>query len=225
MPVSYIPTTDALLVPWADNFSALITASPGSYGLSAGDAATIAAVTASYDSAYALAIAGGTRGPSNIAAKDAAKANLIFIDRQFATIIQANPAVTDVQKTNLGITVRKTTRTPIPPPSTSPLLSFVAATPLQHTLTFADQLTPNARLKPFGALSMRLRVWVFTPVTPPPPPGPPSPPTLVLNFTKNPIAVNFTTDQIRQVAYYVANWVTRTNLVGPDSTPISQVVI
>ena len=39
----YIPARNANLIAWAANFSTLITASPGTYGLLAGDATAIAA--------------------------------------------------------------------------------------------------------------------------------------------------------------------------------------
>ena len=48
----YIPVKDADLANWLDNFSALITASPATYGLVAGDAVAIAAQVAAWDAAY-----------------------------------------------------------------------------------------------------------------------------------------------------------------------------
>ena len=156
MGINYIPTRDADFQLWLDNFSALISADPASYGLSSADAGPLAALTATFDAALAAATNGSTRGPSTIAAKDTARANAESRARQLATLIQANPSVTDEQKTDLQITVRKTNKTPIPAPSTSPLLSFIAATPLQHTLRYADQDTPDSRARPFGAAALIL---------------------------------------------------------------------
>ena len=225
MPASYIPTKDALLVPWSNNFSALLTAAPTSYGLTAGDASAYAALDLAYDNAYAAAISGSTRGPSSVATKDAAKANLIARARQLATIIQANPAITDAQKTDLGLTVRKTTKTPVPPPSTSPLLTFVAATPGQHTLRMADQLTPALKAKPFGVIQLQLRYWLTTTPPPAPQPGPPSAPTGTVLATKNPFAVNFDSAATGKTVFYIGNWLTRKGEIGPDSNVVQQVVI
>ena len=217
---NYIPPREADFVNWVDNFSTLITADPTSYGLSSGDASALAALVATYLGAYSAAVNPSTRGPSTISAKDAARANVTARSRQLAIIIQSNPSVTDEQKTDLGITVRKTNRTPIPAPTTSPLLAFIAATPLQHTLRASDQLTPDSRAKPFGALSLRLRVWVAPIGT-----SPSGPPTYTLQLTTNPIAIDFDSGDIGKIASYVGNWVTRTGLIGPDSAGLGRVVI
>lgn len=45
--------------------------------------------------------------------------------RRLARIIQANPLVSDEQRAELGITVRDTEPTPVPPPQESPLIEVV----------------------------------------------------------------------------------------------------
>jgi hypothetical protein len=220
MGISYIPTQDSLLVPWTQNFSALITASPTSYGLTAGDASAYATLSANYVTAYNAAIAGGTRGPMAVSTKNGAKAALISQARQLATIIQATPAVTDDQKVSLGLTVRKTNRTPVPAPTESPLLSFIGATPLQHTMRYAGQSTPSSRALPFGSLVCNVSVWVSAT-----PPTSGTPPTMIVGATKNPFAVNFTTDQVGKTAYYSAVFTTRTQLDGPVSNSINALIV
>lgn len=219
MPVTYIPSTDGDFSTWSNNFSALITAAPTSYGLTASDGSALAALVTTWNAAYAAALSGATRGPFSVNVKDTARANLTARARQLQAIIQANPGVTDSQKTALGLTVRKTLPTPIPAPTTSPLLQFIAATPLQHTLRFSDQATPALRAKPFGVLSLQLYVSVPGGL-PPTGPGPNS-----LVYTKNPIAVNFADANVGQVATYAAAWITRTGLLGPISTQIQAVVV
>lgn len=213
MAATYIPPREADFVTWLTNFNALILATPSAYGLSSADAVALNTMTTSYIAAYNLAIAGGTRGPANIAAKDAARANVTTRARQLATLIQANPAISDEQKTALGLTVRKTNKTPIPAPTSSPLLTFIAATPFQATLRFADQSTPSARLKPFGALQLSLTAAVAAGSTQ----------TLIV--TKNPVAVNFLTGDVGKVVTFTGKWATRTGLLGPSSNTLTQLVI
>lgn len=217
---TYIPPREADFVTWLTNFNNLILADPTSFGLTVGDANALNTMTVAYLAAYAAAIDGTTRGPSTIATKDAARANVTTLARQYAVMMQANPSITDTQKTNLGITVRKTNRTPVPPPSTSPLLAFIAATPLQHTLRASDQLTPDSRAKPFGALSLQLSVWVAPIGT-----SPSGPPNQLITVTKNPIAVNFDSSDIGKLASYVGRWQTRTGLIGPDSAGIGRAIV
>lgn len=221
MAASYIPSGDANFLAWLQNFSSLITASPTAFGLTASDAAALASITANYATAYSNAIGGSTRGPMNVNTKDAQKANAIARARQLATIIQANPGITDAQKTALGITVRKTLPTPIPAPSTSPLLAFIAATPFQWTIRFADQLTPALRAKPFGALQIQIYVEI------PAGTGTDSYPGFseVLIGTKNPFPVNFLNNAAGKTATVSAKWVTRTGLLGPASNTLNAVVL
>jgi len=213
MATSYIPAKEASFATWLTNFNALILASPTTYGLSTADAAALDSMTTTYLAAYNLAKAGGTRGPANIAAKDSARANVTTRARQLATLIQANPAITDDQKTTLGITVRKTNKTPVPAPTSSPILTFIAATPLQHTIRFADQNTPASRSKPFGALSLQLTAAVAAGST------------QQLLLTKNPVAVNFQASDAGKLCTYSAKWATRTGLLGPISNILTQGVI
>lgn len=222
---NYIPPRDGDFNTWIVNFSGYIVTNYASLGLSSADSAALGEMQLAWSTAYAAALNGSTRGPMTVNVKDAARANVQTRARQIATIIQANPGITDAQKTALGITLRKQLPTPVPAPTSSPLLTFIAATPLQHTMRWADQTTPAARSMPFGVIALELDVWIYKPVTPPPPPGPPSPPTLVLTMTRQPGAINFTSDVVGYTAYYLANWRTRRGLLGPVSNAISQTII
>lgn len=216
MATSYIPSRDADFQVWLDNFSSMITADPTAYGLSSSDATALATLTTTYSDALLAATNGSTRGPSTVEAKNVARVNAEGRARELAVMIQANPAVSDEQKTNLGITVRKTNRTPVPAPTSSPILSFIAATPLQHTLRFSDQNTPDSRARPFGCAMLQLNVWIAPSGT-----APSGPPSQVLSVTRNPVAVNFETADRTKVATYVARWQTARALLGPDSMALA----
>lgn len=217
---NYIPARDGDFATWVDNFSAYITPNFAALGVSSGDAATLATMTSTFDDAYSAAIAGSTRGPMTVSSKDTARANVQNFARQLAININNNPSITNDQKTALGITVRKTTKTPVPTPTTSPILTFIAATPLQHTLRYADQLTPASRALPFGAICCEINVFVSLT-----PPTPDSLATFVLSMTKNPVPIDFTNGMQGKTAYYIAYWRTRTGLYGPVSAQLSAVVI
>ena len=71
--------------------------------------------------------------------------------RTQAAKIQANPAITPVQKEALGLTVRKTTRTAVPVPSTTPALARVdTSTRAILRLFVVDAATPDSRRKRRG---------------------------------------------------------------------------
>lgn len=219
MATDYIPKRDADFQVWLDNNSAMITANSTLYGLTSGDASAYATLTSTFDAALAAATNGSTRGPSTVNAKDVARVNAEGRARQLATIVQANPSVTDEQKIDLGYTVRKTSRTPIPAPTSTPLISYIATTYLQHTLRFADQNTPDSKSRPFGAAAMQLSVWVTSMGT-----TPTVPPVQVLLITRNPFAVSFAPGDLGKLAFYSGRWVTSKGLMGPPSEPISKVI-
>lgn len=216
MSAPYIPNKDADCINWVDNFSALITASPTVYGLLAGDAVAIAGVVATFDADYALAINPTTRTSANIAQKDAAKAGCLALCRFYAQTIVRNAGVSDALKVGLGLNLHDATPTPIPPPSTSPILSIVAATPLQLTLRYADQNTPDKRAKPAGVLCMEIFSSVSATVIS-------DPDTLAFYglATKQPVALDFSSGDVGKTAYTAGRWVNRKGQVGPWSNIVT----
>lgn len=221
---SYIPTQDQGLDNWSNTFQAGIAASPGTYGLAAGDAVSITSAYNTYHDAYLLGgvvqphsqpVNPATRTPSTVAAKDVAKAAGLIVFRTYAQIIQNNAGVSDMDKSAIGITVRKTSRTPIPAPGTTPLMALVGSTHLQQTLRFADSATPTVKAKPFGALQMELwRGIAVAAITDP---------TLCDFYgliTKTPFPVDFMSGDVGKFATYFSRWTTRRGLVGPWSTSL-----
>lgn len=154
MPASrdYIPAGDADLLAWATNYSALITISPTTYGLVAGDATATAAALTTYSTALTAATNPATRTSVTVATKDTARANLVALCRSQVDKIQATTTVTPTQKTNLGITVRITTRTPVPPPASRPILSVVRSNGPVLDMRINDELTPDSLALPTGVV-------------------------------------------------------------------------
>lgn len=214
---NYIPAKDADLATWAANFSNLITASPATYGLTAGNATTIAAVQAAWVSAYALVTSPSTKTPATVQAKNIARANLLAIDRVFAQAVANNPGVTSANKIALGVNPRVNTPTPVTAPTTYPVISIPSAIALGHVIRFRDDLaSPSVKAKPAGAIAMLLFGSASaTPITDP----------TLLNFlkltTKSPLTAAWGSGDVGKKAYYAARWSTRTGLVGPWSTIVS----
>ena len=125
MASSYLPTVEADFVAWIQTFSETISDDPTAVGLSAGDASALDSMTTTYVTAYTIAKSPATRTKGSVAAKDAARANVTDRARQLSIIIQSNPMVTNDQKADLGLTLRKTNKTPVPAPTSSPLLAFI----------------------------------------------------------------------------------------------------
>jgi hypothetical protein len=221
MPAStnYIPSKQTDVRIWALNFSAGITANPGLYGLVAGDALTIANTVDAFDDALSLALDPATRSPAAIADKDAKRAQMLAIVRPYAIAIRNNAGVSDESKIALGITVVDRLPTPIPAPTTMPILGVLMATPQQLTCKYNDATTPTSKKKPFGAIGMIVCAEVSSaPITDP---G-------LIGFkeivSKSPFVIEFSSDDVGKKAYIACRWVTRRGLLGPWSTITQQIV-
>src|SRR5947207_5207711 len=112
---SYLPSRDAELGQWVTNFSTLITASPGTYGLLAGDAGSIAAYVNAFNSALAVVANPATKTRATVAGKDGAKAAMLDIVRPYAIQVRNNAGVSNADKTALGLTIVDQTKTTVPP--------------------------------------------------------------------------------------------------------------
>lgn len=217
MPAPYIPAKDAQLDAWANNFSTLITAGPGTYGLLAADAVAIAALFTTWHAAYNVAKSPSTRTPTTVQAKNIARANLLATCRPYAQTVANNAGVSSANKIALGVNPRTNPPAPIAAPTTNPNLTIVSASTLTQVIRSRDSMAaPSVKAKPAGAVALQLYGTASaTPVTDP----------TALKFlglqTKTPFQVSWTSGDAGKQAYYAARWVTRTGLVGPWSSIVS----
>lgn len=151
----YLPSRDAQLVTFANHMSSLIAATPTAFGVTATIATALSAAAGTYATKYAVATAPNTRTPSAINEKEQAKTALVAQIRLVARMVQAAPAVTDAQKIDLGLTVRKTPA-PRPVPSTSPTIKIVSVTGKTVKLRFEDADATNKRGKPKDVVGLTL---------------------------------------------------------------------
>lgn len=217
---SYIPQRESLLKAWAINFAALITAAPETYGLSAGNATTIQDSVDDFSDAYDLANNPATRTGPTVSDKDAKRVFMLQIVRPFSQQVRNNSGVSNENKLALGLTIRDTVPTPIAAPVTQPLLSILAATPLEHTIRFSDAASPDKRAKPFGVKGLLLFRFVGDNA-----PADYSDWHFVGLATKNPFPSSFASGDATKRAQYVARWVNGNGKVGPWSAVSEAVVI
>lgn len=125
----------------AANFNTKVGAAPTAYGLTAAQATALTGLFTAFDAAYEAAIDPATRTKGKIATKNEKRALLKENLRLLARIIQANPAVTDEQRIDLGLNVRDPVPSPINPPTEPPVLEILSA---------AGRVL-KVRLRPLGA--------------------------------------------------------------------------
>lgn len=216
----YIPPRQADLLAWALNASTIITATPTDYGLDAGQASAFATLVTDYDNALAAATDPGTRTSVTVAAKDTARNLLIASARQLAQIAQGYPGITDELLSAAGFTVRDPVPSPIPLPTTVPVLSLIAAGVQSHTLRYTDSVLVNPRGKPPGVIGLQL----FCKVDVASPAGPDAT-TFKQLGTRMPVTALFDAADKGKTAYYYARWYTAKGLLGPWSDLFSATVM
>lgn len=216
---SYIPATDAAFRDWLANFSTLIAADPGRYGLDASDATIITAHSTSFNTAYQTVQAPSTRTSNAVAQKDAIRASAQGSVRVYAQQIKANVGVDNEDKVALGIHVDDPTPTPIPAPTSAPLLMIINAFSGVHNLRYADENTPASRAKPDGVIQLQLNMTVGNS-----PAVDPDTSSFVGLYTKQPVLIEHDPMNAGKTATFFGRWVTRKGLVGPWSLPESMTI-
>lgn len=218
MPVrDFIPAKDADLLAWAANFSALITATPIPFGLVAADATALATATTAFTTSLAAATNPATRTSVTVATKDANRASLVVMIRALAARIQGTQSVNASQKTNLGLTVRSTSRTPIPAPTVRPLTSIVSTSGGNLDLRISSESSPDSRAMPNGTIGANVYVAA----------GTTAPLTLdgydFRGFTGKGIAtIDVASYPVGTVLHVVTRYTNRRGDLGPASIPTSQ---
>jgi hypothetical protein len=213
---SYIPPRESEMDNWLNNFKTLIAASPTSYSLVASDATAITNAYNAWHSAYLLAINPTTRTKATVATKNTQKGIVLGVVRGYADTIRVNVAVSDALKIGLGLRVRDTVPTPVPPPATFPLLTITEPMRGMQDVRAADELTPNKRARPTGSAGLLLFRAVATEAVPSPDDA------RFLSFvTRSEFQSNFDPADNGKTATYFARWTNAKGEVGPWSAPVS----
>jgi hypothetical protein len=216
----YIPAKNAAFVTWLANFSTLITASPGTYGLLPGDATAIAAQNTTIASQYAIITSPSTKTASQVSAFNSDKVNALALVRPYAQTISYNAGVSTSAKIALGVNPRTSVPIPITAPTTSPILSAQSTSTAGTIIRYRDAVaSPTVKAKPYGVTQVQMYAMASaTAVT--------DPTTLpyVGVQTKSPFTQAMGTANAGKTVYFAARWVTRKGLVGPWSPIIAYVV-
>lgn len=213
---TYLPTADGPLDAWAANFKTLIAASPTTYGLVTADGTALTTAFNSWHTAYLAAINPTTRTSATVEAKKVQKASLLPVLRGYAATIRVNRAISNELKVGLGLHVRDTAPTPVPPPSTQPLLTIMEPMRGVQDLRVRDSASPDRRSRPAGSVGMLLfRAVGTTAVTNP------DDASFLAFAGKTDLAFTFPSGDNGKIATYFARWTNTKGEMGPWSSAAS----
>ncbi len=215
-----IPTKDALLVPWANNFSTRISASGNPYFVSAAQATEMTSLTAAFVGSYNTlmgARADGTKAESQTADKDAKKSALMDLGRELYAFIAASTSISDADKILAGVHVRGAKNSAVPAPTARPGMDIVSVVARTVTVNIHDSASSTKRRKASGATSAFVYTYAGE--------NYPTDPTL-WQFqgaaTKSIYKIIFRDTVASGAQVWVcAAWVNRRGETGPVSVPIT----
>lgn len=222
----FIPNGDAALLSFAKAFAGGIASAPSAYAMSPPEADSIVQAVEAYEAAFKVANNPQTRTQSTVNIKDTRRNAMRDFIRVNANIIRANQGIDDALKIAIGIPPRKTNLTRRKCPGTSPVLSFVAATPGKHTINFMDSISMEKK-KPFGAVRLELFRMLTDPVEPPPTSydEDATGSVYVRSFTRNPISLDWPKPASPRLVTYFARWADSTGEVGPFSLALPTTIV
>jgi len=212
-----IPRDDRGALDWMNNLAAKLSASPGVYAIGEAELANLQAVVEAYATALAVTLAPDGRNPGSTTNKDMARGVAARTCRQAAAQIRVNGGITPQEKIDAGIRPpRQGAGQPTDPPTTSPTMTIVGATPGSQTLQYADSMTPHRRAKPGRNLQLQLFMHVGPAAT-----KDADAARYQGSYTRGPIGVGFDPADDGAVATYFARWVDNRGRAGPWSLPVS----
>ena len=154
MAATYIPTQQALYAQFMQTMYDALTTSPTAYGLTAEQVVDFATKQEAFAAAYALAINPSTRTSPVLKTKETARQECTVALRPLVQVMQAWPGMTNQKREALGLTIPDVNPSPIPKPSTSPVLSVAKVSGRSITINLRERLSdgnPSERRgKPAG---------------------------------------------------------------------------
>ncbi len=219
---NYLPTREADLVTWANNFNTKIAATPTAYGMTAAQATAFATLHTAWNTAYATANDPLTRSPVNIDAKNNAKSAMIDGPggiRELAAVAQAYPPITSDELKRLGLTVRDASPSPIPAPTVSPEIDFMPTGTRTIRIRLHNETVLHVR-KPDGVKGATVFYHVGET-----PPAELKDWTFHTNTTKTTLDVDLPAGVASgSQVWFTAFWRNPRDQSGPATTPVSTVV-
>lgn len=219
MPKDYLPASDPMYRDWCTAFFAYAVANAVALGWTALEVDAASDLYEEFASDLDAHIAAQNAAQAKREAKDISRAASVEAVRTLVRKAQANPNVTDVQRQNLGITVPDRSKTPVPPPTTSPLGVVEMTERYTHVLRIADSANPGRFAKPDGVIGAEVLCKIGGEA----PAGDEGMTSLGI-ATKAKFTANFTNADGNKMAYYALRWVGTRGEKGPLGETIAATI-
>ncbi len=211
----YMPRPDGDFAAWANHYYEAVSKFYESQGFDQDLLAALKKALETWNAQYPAHVAAQQRAEGARQAKDAARAALEKEVRPVTNFVQGYPKTTNADRAEMGITVRDTSPSPAPAPSSRPLALVESGQRLTHQLRLVDESTPTRRARPAGVLGAE--VWVKLVDADQPAPTDPAALTFLTMTTKPSFRAEFKAGEGGKTAVYMARWVNTRGEKGPWS--------
>lgn len=214
----FIPTNDDTLEKFAKTLLDYATANLAGLGLVAADLTPMANALADFTTKNADAKAARNAAKASVAARDDSRDVLEPMLRAFNRQMQGTASVKDAQKSSMGLPVAAKGKSPVPAPTSRPVVSVDTSQRLRHILDWVDELSPGSRKRPANVAGAEIYHKVGTAPT-----GPDDMDYIVLD-THTPYLTEYDAEVAGQLAYYALRWVNARGERGPWSQIVSATI-
>jgi len=209
------PRPDADFAAYMNNYYAAVEKFWQVQGFSESELKPLKEALAAWSAAFPAHVAAQNAAEAARQSKDAARRTLEAEARPVTSFIQGFPKTTDADRATIGITVRDTSGTPTPIPTTRPQTLVRAGGRLTHTLRLTDESTPTRRARPKGVLGAE--VWLTLIDAGQPAPTDPTALAFLTMAIKPSIRADFRSGDGGKTAVYMTRWVNTQGEKGPWS--------
>ena len=211
----YMPRPDGNFAAWANQYYDAVVKWWNANELEVTDLKPLEEALVTWAAAYPAHVAAQQRAEGARQAKDAARRELERQVRPISNFVQTYFNTSNADRAEMGITVRDTSPSPAPAPTTRPLALVQSGQRLTHQLRLVDESTPTRRARPAGVLGAE--VWVKLVDADQPTPTNPAALTFLTMTTKPTFRADFKPGEGGKTAVYMARWINTRGEKGPWS--------
>ena len=211
----YMPRPDGDFGAWANHYYDAVEKWYSVQGFDPNELKALKEALSAWNAAFPAHVKAQAAAEGARQAKDAARAALEKAVRPVTNFVQGYPKTTNADRAEMGITVRDTSPSPAPAPSSRPLALVESGQRLTHQLRLVDESTPTRRARPAGVLGAE--VWVKLVDADQPAPTDPAELTFLTMTTKPSFRAEFKAGEGGKTAVYMARWVNTRGEKGPWS--------
>ena len=212
----FIPGPDGEFDDFLKQFHDAVTASPDDFGLSAADVTLIQTKYAAWVASYGAHKVAQKEAHEAATTKDKLRDEAEGATRSVTRKINGNPAVDNEMRAKARLPSHATTKAPVGPPASHPLLRLEARGHCMVVIHFVDENTPQQNAKPHGVHACEICVYVGDQA-----PADENGFTFLAHDTRTPYTDTHPAADAGKTAYYIGRWLNAKLEPGPWSDVVS----